>query len=55
METLIVLLVIAIIIGAILGGKSFGGTVRIGCGFLILLVIIIAVVGVILYSNSGIS
>ena len=52
METLIPLLIIAIIIGALLGGKSFGGTLRKGCGFLILLVIIIVTIGVIFYSLS---
>jgi uncharacterized protein YpmB len=52
MEFLIVLLVIAIIIGAIFGGKSFGGTVRIGCGFIIMIVIIIAVLGAVIYAVS---
>jgi uncharacterized protein YpmB len=52
MEFLIVLLIIVIILGAILGGKSFGGTVRIGCGFLVILLIIMVIIGVILYSNS---
>ena len=51
MQTLVILLIIVIILGALLGGKSFGGTVRKGCGFLILLIIIIAVaIGAILYS-----
>ena len=40
MEALIVFLIIIIILGALLGGKSFGDTIRIGCGFFILLVII---------------
>ena len=46
MEFLIFLIVI-IIIGALLGGKSFGGTVRKGCGFLLLLII-----GVFFYSQT---
>ena len=52
MEILIPLLIIAIILGALLGGKSFGSTVRKGCGSLILLVIIIVAIGVIFYSQS---
>ena len=51
MEILIPLLIVVIILGALLGGKSFGGTVRKGCGF-ILLVIIIVAIGVIFYSQS---
>ena len=50
MEIVITLLIIAIILGALLGGKSFGGTVKKGCGFLILLVIIIFTLGLIFYS-----
>ncbi len=45
-------MIVVIILGALLGGKSFGGTVRIGCGFLILLVVIIVAIGVVLYSRS---
>jgi uncharacterized protein YpmB len=52
MEILIPLLIVIIILGAILGGKSFGGTVRKGCGFIILLIIIIVALGVIFYSES---
>ena len=54
METLIPLLIVAIIIGAILGGKSFGETVRKGCGFLIMLLIIALVIAVfsIILTNS---
>lgn len=37
MDTLIVLFIIVIIIGAFLGGDSFGGTIRKGCGCLIIL------------------
>ena len=51
MEILVPLLIVVIIIGALLGGKSFGGTVRKGCGFFILLVIIIVAIGVIFYSQ----
>lgn len=50
MEIVITLLIIAIILGALLGGKSFGGTVKKGCGFLISLVIIIVTIGLIFYS-----
>jgi hypothetical protein len=50
MEALIVFLIVIIILGALLGGKSFGGTVRIGCGFFILLVII--ALGIFFYSQS---
>jgi len=46
MEILIPLLIVLIIIGALLGGKSFGGTIRKGCGFLIFLLILGAVIGV---------
>jgi len=50
MEALIVFLIVIIILGALLGGKSFGSTVRIGCGFFILLVVI--AIGVIFYLRS---
>jgi hypothetical protein len=33
------LLIIAVIIGALLGGESFGETIRLGCGCLVLLVV----------------
>ena len=49
MEILIPLLIVVIILGALLGGKSFGGTVRKGCGFIILLIVIIATIGVFFY------
>ncbi len=45
MEILVILLIIAIIIGALLGGKSFGGTVRKGCGFIFWFVLIVAIIG----------
>jgi hypothetical protein len=32
----LILLVIVVLIGALLGGESFGGTIRKGCGFLFL-------------------
>ena len=41
MALLISILVIAILLGALRGGKSFGETINKGCGFLILLVLII--------------
>lgn len=50
MEILVPLLIVVIILGALLGGKSFGGTVRKGCGFLILIIII--AIGVIFYAWS---
>jgi hypothetical protein len=50
MEALIPLLIVVIIVGAILGGKSFGETISKGCGCLTLLAIIIAVIIVVLYS-----
>lgn len=51
---LVVLLVIVIFIGALLGGNSFGGTVRKGCGFLLMLVIIIAIaISVLFYSRTN--
>ena len=53
MEVLMPLLIIVIIIGALLGGKSFGGTVRKGCGFIILLVIIFVVLGVFVNSQNN--
>lgn len=37
---LLVFFIIVVIIGALLGGKSFGGTIRKGCGFFVMLVII---------------
>lgn len=43
-------MVVIIIIGALLGGKSFGETVRKGCGFLMLLVII--AIGIFFYSRT---
>ncbi|MFZ6052564.1 hypothetical protein [Halocola ammonii] len=44
MEPLVILLIIVIIIGAILGGKSFGGTIRKGCGCLGYVVIALVVI-----------
>lgn len=49
---MIAFLVVVIIIGALLGGKSFGGTVRKGCGFLIMLVIIAIAIGIFFYSRT---
>jgi hypothetical protein len=49
---LLTLLIVVIILGALLGGKSFGGTVRKGCGFLILVVIIIIAISVFFYWQS---
>src|SRR6056297_3800143 len=53
MEILIPLLIIIIILGALLGGKNFGDTVRKGCGFLILLMIIIVAIILTFYSPYG--
>lgn len=53
MEVL-VLLGVVVIIGALLGGKSFGGTVRKGCGFLIMLLILgIVVIGILYYIRTN--
>ena len=53
MEVL-VLLAVVVIIGALLGGKSFGGTVRKGCGFLIMLLILgIVVIGILYYIRTN--
>lgn len=53
MELIILLLILVIILGALLGGKSFGETVRKGCGFLILLVIIVIGIGIFYYSQTN--
>ncbi|MDC9721570.1 MAG: hypothetical protein PSN34_02195 [Urechidicola sp.] len=45
MEILIPLLIVLIIIGSLLGGKSFGGTIRKGCGFVIFLLILAVAIG----------
>lgn len=51
---ILVLLTVVVIIGALLGGKSFGGTVRKGCGFLIMLLIIgIVAIGIFYYSKTN--
>ena len=53
MEVL-VLLAVVVIIGALLGGKSFGGTVRKGCGFLIMLLILgIIAFGILYYIRTN--
>lgn len=52
MELLVLLLIVVIIIGALLGGKSLGGTVRKGCGCLILLAVITIAVSVFYYSQT---
>ena len=49
---ILVLLIVVIIIGALLGGKSFGGTVRKGFGFFLWLVIIAIAVVVFFYSQT---
>ena len=50
---ILVLLAVVLIIGALLGGKSFGGTVRKGCGFLIILFVLgIIVIGIFYYSKT---
>lgn len=52
MEVL-VLLGVVVIIGALLGGKSFGGTVRKGCGFLIMLLILgVIAIAIFYYSRT---
>lgn len=52
MGTLLPVLIVVIILGALLGGKSFGGVVRKGCGFLVLILVVILTIGVIIYSQS---
>ena len=49
MEILVPLLIAIIIFGALVGGKSFGGTIRKGCSFLVLLVILILAIGLFFY------
>lgn len=44
MGDLVAILVVVIILGALAGGRSFGGTIRKGCGCLIWIVVIIAVI-----------
>ena len=38
MELLVGLFILVVILGALFGGKSFGGTIRTGCGVLLLFV-----------------
>lgn len=45
-----ILLIVIIIIGAIIGGKNLGDTVRKGCGCLVIMLIII--IGIIIYTIS---
>ena len=42
---LVGLFVVIVIVGALFGGKSFGGTIRTGCGVLIVLAILLLVLG----------
>ncbi|MBZ9731188.1 hypothetical protein LB467_15950 [Salegentibacter sp. JZCK2] len=50
---ILVLLAVVVIIGALLGGKSFGGTVRKGCGFLIMLLILgVIAIAIFYYSRT---
>ena len=43
MELLVGLFILILIIGALVGAKSFGGTIRAGCLVLVLLVVGLAV------------
>ena len=43
--TWIGLLVIIVILGALAGGNSLGGTIRAGCGCLVVIIIIFVVIG----------
>ena len=45
MELIVGLFIVVVILGALFGGKSFGGTIRTGCGILILLAILLVVIG----------
>ena len=53
MTILIPVLIVAIILGAILGGKSFGGVVSKGCGFLAFIVSLTIVIIALIYAFSG--
>ena len=52
MEIIIFLLIVIIMFGALLGGKGFGDTVRKGCGFLILLLIVLIGAYLVFTSNT---
>ncbi len=50
---ILVLLAVVVIMGALLGGKSLGGTIRKGCGFFILLLILgIVALGILQYLSA---
>ena len=48
MDIFIIILIVIIILGALIGGKNLGDTVRKGCGFFVFLLIII--IGAIIYT-----
>ncbi len=52
MDIFIIILIVIIILGALIGGKNLGDTVRKGCGCIILILIILLIGGII-YSTSG--
>ncbi|MFU8862000.1 MAG: hypothetical protein ACNA8K_16440 [Cyclonatronaceae bacterium] len=52
METLLALLILIIITGALLGGNSLGETVRKGCGCLIAIVVITIVIAMLILSQT---
>lgn len=49
MELFVIILIVVVIIGALLGGRSFGGTIRKGCGFIVFLFLIIIGASLYLY------
>jgi hypothetical protein len=45
MGFLVVVFIIVVFLGALAGGKSFGDTIRTGCGCLIFIIIAIFIIG----------
>ena len=52
METLVIIFIVVIILGALLGGKSFGGTIKNGIGCLVLIVVGLPLLILIVSSNN---
>lgn len=46
MGALVILFIVVVIIGALLGGNSFGGTIRSGCGCISVVLIIIVLLAI---------
>lgn len=50
LTSLLILLIIALIIGAIAGKKTFGESLKSGCGFIfVITIVLIAVVGILVF------